>query len=228
MKNVRYFLFLFLCGFILTVRAGVDSGAGETIVSGPDSGIAVNLFAADTFQMPVLRVQMKRDSLGRTVIDTAQVNQSMQTYKAQYESQLTAFLVGKPCPRFALKDPSGKVWKNSDLKGKVTLINTWNIFCGPCKREMPVLNELMKAFPACQFWAISPNTPQEIAEIVKNTPFLFTQLTEGKQFLEDNHLTAFPVDLIIDKKGIIRFVFYGADTMTHERLKEALNRMNAE
>ena len=188
----------------------------------------VDLFVADTFRMPTIKVKMKKDAQGRTVIDTAQLMQAAQTYKAQYEQQLTAFFVGKPCPDFALPDPSGKVWKNSDLKGKVTLINTWNIFCGPCKKEMPVLNELMKNYPDYQFWAISPNTSQEIKEIVENTPFHFTQLTEGQQFLNDNHLTAFPVDLIIDKKGIVRFVLYGGNAETHKRLKDALDRMNVE
>lgn len=232
MKSGICFLLPVFCGFVFVTRV-TGNRLPDEMISGMNGirqtvDMPADLFVADTFRMPNIKIEVKKDAQGRTVIDTAQFKQAARTYKAQYEQQLSAFFVGKPFPDFALPDPSGKVWKNSDLKGKVTLINTWKISCRPCKKEMPALNELMKNYPDYQFWAISPNTSREIKEIVENTPFHFTQLTEEKQFLDDNHLTAFPVDLIIDKKGIVRFVLYGGDAETHKRLKDALDRMNAE
>jgi thiol-disulfide isomerase/thioredoxin len=48
----------------------------------------------------------------------------------------------KPLPDFKMADAEGKTWQLADLKGKVTLINLWATWCGPCKAELPYLQKL--------------------------------------------------------------------------------------
>jgi thiol-disulfide isomerase/thioredoxin len=63
-------------------------------------------------------------------------------------SQVTARAQGtwekpkKTLPDFALSDLSGKTWRLNDLKGKVLLINVWATWCGPCREELPRLEQL--------------------------------------------------------------------------------------
>jgi thiol-disulfide isomerase/thioredoxin len=45
-------------------------------------------------------------------------------------------------PKFSATDQNGKTWTPDDLKGKTTLINVWATWCGPCQRELPVLQQL--------------------------------------------------------------------------------------
>jgi thiol-disulfide isomerase/thioredoxin len=48
----------------------------------------------------------------------------------------------KPLPDFQISDAEGKSWSLADLKGKVTLVNLWATWCGPCRDELPYLQKL--------------------------------------------------------------------------------------
>jgi len=48
----------------------------------------------------------------------------------------------KELPRFDLKDMQGKSWRLQELGGKSLLINLWATWCGPCKAELPKLQQL--------------------------------------------------------------------------------------
>ena len=54
------------------------------------------------------------------------------------EFQKTAHLqVGKVAPNFEATTPDGTMVSLEDLKGKVTIIDFWAAWCGPCRKENP-------------------------------------------------------------------------------------------
>ena len=49
---------------------------------------------------------------------------------------------GQPAPDFALKSSTGENLRLSEYRGDVVMINFWATWCGPCRQEMPLLDEL--------------------------------------------------------------------------------------
>ena len=49
-------------------------------------------------------------------------------------------------PDFALQDIEGQRLSNDDLKGKITLLNFWGTWCGPCMAEIPDFVRLDAAY----------------------------------------------------------------------------------
>lgn len=53
---------------------------------------------------------------------------------------------GKPSPDFGAMDSTGKRYSLSDFRGKYLYIDLWATWCGPCRREMPYLQQLEKDY----------------------------------------------------------------------------------
>ena len=68
-----------------------------------------------------------------------------------------------------LKDSKGASFKLADFFGKVTVINLWATWCGPCRREIPELVKLNKEFHSrgVEIIGLSTENPEASAEKVR-------------------------------------------------------------
>ena len=58
---------------------------------------------------------------------------------------------GQPAPDFALKSSTGENLRLSEFRGDVVMINFWATWCGPCRQEMPLLDELYSRYQRVGF-----------------------------------------------------------------------------
>ena len=68
---------------------------------------------------------------------------------------------------FKLKTLDGKLVTLADLKGKIAVINVWAVWCGPCVREMPAIQELAKKYATDQKVAVVTLNTDDDAEKVR-------------------------------------------------------------
>lgn len=128
--------------------------------------------------------------------------------------------VGKPFIKFSYKDTYNKVWSNQSVAGKVYVINVWQSECGPCRGEMPVLSSWKEKFPDVVFLSASRHNAEEIQPIAQKHNFTWNHLQEASDIVALVGQQGFPLTVVVDKNGIVRFAKVGA---SEENQTEAFN-----
>lgn len=118
--------------------------------------------------------------------------------------------VGDPFIDFEYLDTENNIWNNKKLKDKVFVINLWQTECGPCRREMPILSTWKERFPNVVFLSASRHNTDEILPIVKQHNFTWIHLQEAKDLVALVRQQGFPLTIVVDKNGIVRFAKVGA------------------
>jgi thiol-disulfide isomerase/thioredoxin len=118
-----------------------------------------------------------------------------------------------PAAEFSLNARSGEAVTLSSLKGQVVLINFWATWCGPCRKEMPLLEQIQKKYAPLGFTMLGVNVEEDtrlMDAFLKDVPVTFPILLDpanGVSKLYD--VSAMPSTVIVDRKGNVRFIHQG-------------------
>ena len=122
-------------------------------------------------------------------------------------------LEGQAAPDFALKSSTGENLRLSEYRGDVVMINFWATWCGPCRQEMPLLDELYNRYQRVGFNLLGVNIDDDsgramrmVEELGVNFPVLFDARKEVSKLYE---VEAMPVTVIVDRLGTVRYVHHG-------------------
>ena len=122
------------------------------------------------------------------------------------------------------KDSKGNSIRLSDYRGKWVLINYWATWCKPCKKEIPVLNDLyQKNKDKLVVLGVSYDklTNDEINAVVKDQSIQYPMLSAFPlRNLGISHLSVLPVTFIINPKGELIRMLKGPQT--EAQLKRAV------
>ena len=134
--------------------------------------------------------------------------------------------VGEPFIEFEYLDTENNVWNNEKLKDKIFVINLWQTECGPCRREMPTLSKWKEQFPDVVFLSASRHNTEEILPIVNQHKFTWTHLQEATDLVALVRQQGFPLTIVVDKKGIVRFAKVGASEENQAEAVSIIERLS--
>jgi len=122
-------------------------------------------------------------------------------------------LAGQSAPDFALKSSSGENLRLSEYRGDVVMVNFWATWCGPCRQEMPLLDQLYSRYQRVGFSLLGVNIDDNaskamdmVSELGVSFPVLFDT---GKEVSRLYEVEAMPVTVLIDREGTVRYVHHG-------------------
>ena len=142
--------------------------------------------------------------------------------------------VATPAPAFALERRGGGKVALADLKGQVVLINFWATWCGPCRKEMPLLDQLQKKYAPLGFTLLGVNVEEDgrlFDAFLKDVPVSFPILLDPANGVSKLYnVEAMPSTVIVDRKGNVRYVHQGyqpGDEQKYQDMIRALVRERA-
>lgn len=138
------------------------------------------------------------------------------------------FINGKEISLFKTKDIAGNKIDLKDSKGKIIVLNFWFINCPPCRREIPELNEMVDQFKGNDkvvFVAVALDDKYSIQEFLKNNPFLYSIVDNGRYLTDRYGVKSYPTHLIVDMEGKVYFHTTGLGLNTVHWLKKSVNQL---
>ncbi len=148
------------------------------------------------------------------------------------ETARKAAVVGTQAPDFALSDMGGKVWRLSELKGKVVLVTFWATWCDTCKEENPSLQRLITSEKNnANFVALSvlvDDSAQNATSYMKANNLNFNVLLDDKKASVDYGITGVPETFVISKKGILSNKIIGPLNWDAPDVRAAIHRLTEE
>jgi len=121
--------------------------------------------------------------------------------------------LNKTAPDFTLKMKHGGNFRLSEHRGEVLFINFWASWCGPCRQEMPILDELHQRYQSAGFKVIGITIDEDTSKadaMLKKIPVSFPVLYDAESSVSELFdVDAMPTSVLVDRSGKMRFLHRG-------------------
>lgn len=144
---------------------------------------------------------------------------SLNTTFANSKDSIDYPVIGKQCPQFTLQNVkyfNKATVTNEDLKGKWFMLDFWGEYCAGCIASFPKMNEIQKEH-GDDFQLILIGVPhkkqpvsiEQVYETHRQSLNLQMPVTFESKLADQFHIHGFPHQIIVDPKGIVRYITTG-------------------
>lgn len=142
---------------------------------------------------------------------------------------ISANTLANPAPDFTLQSSTGENVRLAEQRGQVVMLNFWASWCGPCRKEMPLLDEMSKRYSSAGFVLYGVNVEEDntdakklLKELGVTFPILFDTESKASSLYS---VDAMPTTVVIDKKGVIRYVNRGYKAGDENKYRDQIREL---
>ena len=136
-------------------------------------------------------------------------------------------------PPFELADLNNQAWNLAALKGKVTFISFWATWCGPCREELPHLQQLADSYKGrsdIQFITLNmDDNPGLIRPFMEEHQLSLVTVPASNYTTETLRVNGIPQNWIMDGQGIVllKSVGYGSSEKWATDMQDAIEHVKS-
>lgn len=138
--------------------------------------------------------------------------------------------IGDQAPDFTLTDLSGQPLTLSDLRGRYVVLNFWATWCPPCRKEMPVLQQVHARYQEQGVVVVGVNldeSPLTIRAFTEPLGVTFPiVIDKGNKVTQAYGFLPLPTTYFIGPDGQVRLVQYGE--VTEEQADALISQLLAD
>ncbi|MBV9988038.1 MAG: TlpA family protein disulfide reductase [Chitinophagaceae bacterium] len=153
-------------------------------------------------------LQINNDMKTALLVKLSEEEATRRLLKAPKPRESIFFTTGESIAPFAEKDINGTQFDLKALTGKVVVLNFWFINCGPCRMEIPELNEIAEAYKDNKdvvFLAVALDQRYEIQDFLKKIPFSYNIIGNGGSIAGKYGVNSYPTHAVVNRQGKILF-----------------------
>ena len=133
---------------------------------------------------------------------------------------------------FTVKDLEGNKLEMKDLKGKVIFLNLWATWCGPCRVEMPSIQNLYTSVDKDKIAFVILSLDQEgqhgkIVQFINDKQFTFPVYQPASPLPNLLRVNTIPTTFIISPDGKVKSKKVGMANYDTDEMREFLKELSA-
>jgi len=137
---------------------------------------------------------------------------------------------GDQAPAFSLPRLGGDTpLALSELRGKLVYVDFWASWCGPCRKSLPLYEEMQAGFPANRFRVIAINLDEErddALHFLESHPVSYTVLLDPEGATASQwQIRVMPSSYLLDTNGIIVKAWAGFELSHIEEIENEIRAL---
>ena len=173
----------------------------------------------------------------QVVISDIKINEEVQNSIDSYKSQIENFtlaqhkkptmgvLINKHVPDVMLSKLNNENSKVNLNTGKVTLLDFWEVWCGPCIKSLPEVEKIKQIYAdKLQVIGIITQDKEKVFAMIEKKNITVLTLQGNKELLRMFGVNSYPRYFLIDDQGIVRQEYSGFSEQIEKDLADLINK----